>query len=182
MHLNRFGSSLFLERIGFYPLSSFRKINEMKINRRKFIQIGGLSAVAAFVFAQQRAVSQRAATGEFVPATVEEATLFGLKQNHFRGQIGAEFVVSSGSASAVTVLTGVTDLLAATRGPKVRNSSETRESFVVTFRQTGNTGVFLNEQKVYSVFNAALGSFDLFLVPGESPAGEPTFVAVINRL
>jgi len=153
----------------------------MSTNRRSFLRAGGLlmlatatqSKLANQVFGQGSAKVQRNFFDGFnVPPGSLDDSLTYFTRSTFAAHLNSVFSLrSSNVRSAVVTLIEVTDT-----APAGLRGLQGRECFVLQFRSSKSL-----PQNTYTVSHPALGTFQLFLVPG--PDGEePYLEAVINRL
>lgn len=142
----------------------------MSNTRRTFLKSGSLAALLAMVPTRLIAQAQRALIDPADPST-DPLQLY--TQSAFSAYVGSIFSLHAGKAAVEVKLMAVTDLLATSL--QGRNGAE---CFSLTFRGESQTLT----QDTYLMEHPALGSFNLFLVPGGKDNGEPTMVAIVNRL
>jgi hypothetical protein len=155
----------------------------MVISRRKFLQAGTVIALAAGVPLKTAIVvpgkrssapqsSAPSGTATAPPATKSD-TLAYFSKASFAAYLNSAFVIKSKRSRAVEVkLVEVNDA-----GPVPDRQLAGKECFSLVF-----LGRQMLRQDVYTIEHAALGKFDLLLVPiGKDKKGS-YFEALINRL
>jgi hypothetical protein len=167
----------------------------MSVNRRRFLQDGALAAaacaatpfLASLSWAQQRPenVSSELAIGPHASPGFTGGHLGGGRQS-FEGLLGSSFKVtpqSGGGAPVWVRLTAVDDLPAllpvnpasmAVPPKKIFSSVPTTSGYMLGFSGPGTTLA----QGTYVFENEGMGSFEMFVVPGE----HGSYTAVFNLL
>ncbi|HYW71903.1 MAG TPA: twin-arginine translocation signal domain-containing protein [Pyrinomonadaceae bacterium] len=131
----------------------------MTTSRRQFLQTGTIAAVAAAV--PIKAVASWLQQPDDPLQYYSKAT--------FVSYVNSIFQIQAASGTVNTTLVSVSDLPAPAGG----------ECFSLRF----NGGSSQLKQDTYVVVHAALGTFQLFLVPaGADRRGTPEYLATINRL
>ena len=154
----------------------------MSITRRKFLRAGTLVALSAavplksalFVSGQQT----RKGDGSGNPGdrlTSQNPDLLGsYSKSAFSSYLNSIFRLYSGYSTVDVTLVRVEDL-----APVAKGTSAGGECFSLVF--VGGSAAL--PQGTYGVEHPALGSFQLFLVPGGADKyGAESYVAIINRL
>jgi len=137
----------------------------MSISRRLFIKTASVTAVAAATIGKSTLASFAQEPDEDPLANYTQAT--------FTQNINSIFVLHGPSTIEVT-LVSVQDTL-----PSNVEPAPGRESFVLHFRG----GSQQLPQNTYTMDHAALGTFQLFLVPsGPDENGAQGYAATINRV
>jgi hypothetical protein len=157
----------------------------MSLTRRRFIEAASLTLLAssapAVAFAQSvSGLKQDAFSAE------EVAMLDDISEETFTPLIGENFAVSKGNRllGSLTLLS-----VASAEKPnppstlsKARNASKPPEQtvncFSVRFQSSGES----LPQGTYTLTNASLGSFPLFIVPGSREMSPHSYTATFNRL
>ena len=93
----------------------------------------------------------------------------------FEGELNKLFVVRAASGSLTVCLMSVGDLPSARTAGTVNHPG----CFMVEFRGPRSSPV---AQGTYSVENATLGRFPLFIVPGSTSTTHITYTATFNRV
>jgi uncharacterized protein DUF6916 len=141
----------------------------MSISRRLFIRIGTVAAIAGSVSMRPDFV----ALGQKLVAPQQTGPLSFYTMATFLQYVNSVFILH-GSATVEVVLTSVQDIL-----PAETSRAGGRESFILHFRG----GSAQSGQETFIVEHPALGTFALFLVPGDvDDNGTRVYVATINRL
>lgn len=156
----------------------------MSVSRRNFLRTGTMIAVSAALplslatFAagqQRRPVSRVPDHLASLPAASRQNPLYYYNQQTFAPYVNSIFKVNSlEGAEIVLVEVKETPLFVNKRSKRI----PTGENFTLTFRGPERTRF---AQNTYTVEHAALGKFELFLVPTGLPSSEQLYVAVINR-
>jgi hypothetical protein len=155
----------------------------MSISRRKFLKAGTIVALSvglplkATLTAMGQKVSKELDGNPFdnpLPEIPYDPLSYYTK-SAFTAYLNSTFRVGTGNLETVEVtLTRVTDLL-----PDTSANVDGRECFSLAFRG----GSVSLPQNTYAIDHDALGSFQLFLVPGgRLDNGEQAYVAIVNRL
>lgn len=135
----------------------------MSISRRIFLKVGATAAVAAGI----KLRPDRVVFGQ------DTDPLSNYTMGTFTQYLDSIFTIR-GSTTVEVTLTKVKDTL-----PENASRAGGRESFVLVFRG----GSQQLKQNTYTVEHPALGTFKLFLVPGDRDEnGVQGYVASINRL
>ncbi len=156
----------------------------MSISRRKFLKAGTIVALSvglplkATLTAVGQRLSKDGLDGNPIAHSVPEIPYDPLSyytRSAFTAYLNSTFRIWTGNLEAVEVtLVRVTDLL-----PDSSASLDGRECFSLAF-QGGSVSL---PQNTYAIDHDALGSFQLFLVPGGGlDNGAQAYVAIINRL
>jgi hypothetical protein len=157
----------------------------MSVSRRKFLRAGTMIALSATLplslatFAagqkQRKDVSKIPDQLSSLPAASQKNPLFYFTRQTFVPYVNSIFKVNSELlAEIVLIEVKETPLVVDKRSTRI----PTGENFTLTFRGPNRTRF---EQNTYTVEHAALGKFELFLVPTGLPSSEQLYVAVINR-
>jgi hypothetical protein len=156
----------------------------MFISRRKFLQAGAVMAIAAGVplttdlvatKGQSSSAPQPSSPGEAAPASpaVKSDTPSLYTKAAFTAYLNTSFRIRSKSTRAVEVkLVTIKDA-----GPIPDRMMAGKECFSLQFR-----GPLKLQQDVYTIEHAALGKFDLLLVPVGKDKKGMYYEALINRL
>jgi hypothetical protein len=156
----------------------------MTVSRRNFMRAGTMIALSAalplslatFAVGQQRRPAPKVPDHlASLPAASQKNPLYYFNRQTFAPYVNSIFKVNS-ELLAEIVLIEVKETPLVT--DKRSNRIPTGENFTLTFRGPNRTRF---EQNTYTVEHAALGKFELFLVPTGLPAAEQLYVAVINR-
>jgi hypothetical protein len=151
----------------------------MVVSRRGFMKRGSLLVLAAGVslssadriFGRDTAIESGAKQGD-LPPTGDTPAAFNYSKATFTPYVDTVFRIYSGTSMAIATLVKVEDI-----GPVPDHNVVGSECFVVRFRGTETL-----PQNTYRIEHAALGRFDLFLVPaGKDKKGIYT-QAIVNRL
>jgi Domain of unknown function (DUF6916) len=139
----------------------------MSTSRRDFLKKGSVIALAA-------GVPISAAESVLGAERSTASPGLDLSKEHFASQLNRAFFINQGKQQILTKLIDVSDL-AKPRGFIARRG---KEGFTLTFE--GQRGL---TQNTYTIENAKLGKFSMFLVPVGSQNQETVrYEAVINRL
>lgn len=145
----------------------------MAVSRRIFIKAGTLAAVAAGVFLKPGVLALGQDLVDQIGAPAVTDPLANYNQATFAQYVNSIFRLRGPAVVDVT-LTKVEDTL-----PVKTSRAGGRESFALFFRG----GSVQLPQNTYIVEHAALGTFQLFLVPGGADEnGAQAYTAIINRL
>jgi hypothetical protein len=140
----------------------------MSTSRRDFLKRGTVVALAAGV---PITIAQTAFGAERSPSSAASS----LNKEHFLTQLNKQFVIGQGKQQLATKLVDVSDIKLAKGGVSPRRN---KEGFTLTFK--GERGL---QQDTYTIENAKLGKFSMFIVPvGGKEDSTVTYVAVVNRL
>jgi hypothetical protein len=132
----------------------------MTNSRRQFLQTGTFAALFA-------ALPLKDALGSWLQQPSDPLQYYS--RDTFVSYINSIFQIQAASGAVDTTLVSVTDMAAPPGG----------ECFSLRF--SGGSSVL--KQDTYVVVHAALGTFQLFLVPaGADKRGTPEYLATINRL
>lgn len=157
----------------------------MKLSRRNFLRTGTKVGVAA-VFAGsmsslafgQNNTKLGNGLGTVIPKAAQLDPLYRMTRSMFAGNKGSKFTVKLGGVKLTDMtLAEVNDL-----NPSFykTDGTGTRDCYSLIFQ--GPRGLTLR-QDTYTIEHTTLGTFQLFIVPGQ--LGRPTgtrYEAVINRL
>jgi hypothetical protein len=157
----------------------------MSLTRRRFIEAASLTLLAssapAVAFAQSVSGLKQ---GTF--SAEEVAVLDDISEETFAPLIGESFAVSQGNRR-LEPLTLLSVTSAAKPNPpstlsKARNTlkppEQTVNCFSLRFKSSGESLT----QGTYTLTNASLGSFPLFIVPGSRETSPHSYTATFNRL
>ena len=140
----------------------------MSTSRRDFLKRGTVVALAAGV---PVTMVQSALGAERSPSSAASS----LSKEHFLTQLNKQFVISQGKRQVVTELVKVSDIKPAKSGVSPRRGGE---GFTLAFK--GERGLL---QDTYTIENAKLGKFSMFIVPvNKQDDSIVTYEAVVNRL
>ena len=156
----------------------------MVVSRRDFMKRGTLvvlatgvsSSVTDLAFGQQTD-SGRSDSGQGFPIPYESRLdpLNYFTKATFEANLNTVFRINAGASNAVGLkLIEVSDI-----GPVPDQTVAGRECFVLRFSGPLNQPL---PQRTYLLEHDALGSFDLFIVPGKKDKKGQYYHAVINRL
>lgn len=150
----------------------------MSTNRRKFLKVGTLAALAAAIpFKASGQGIRKGNDGNPIdnnPPEIAKDALANYDKTAFASYLNSVFRLYTGYSTIDVTLVEVKDLMPA--GTVPRDGSQ---CFSLLFRG-GNVAL---PQSTYRVEHPSLGSFFLFLVPGSpDDNGAQSFVAIINRL
>lgn len=156
----------------------------MSPSRRNFLRAGTMIALSATLplslatlaaGQQRRPVSRIPDHLAALPAESRRNPLYYFNQQTFAPYVNSIFKVNSDQLAEIV-------LVEVKETPLVVNKRANRipvgENFTLTFRGPERTRF---PQNTYTVEHAALGKFELFLVPTGLPDSEQVYVAVINR-
>jgi len=157
----------------------------MELSRRSFLQTGSKVGLAALVsggigqtvFGQTSSPTLGSGIGHVVPKQALVDPLYGITRAMFTQYLNTKFSFRLGQVRlGYMVLVAVEDM-----NPTTYKSDGTsvRDCFFLVFREL--TGLPL-QQGTYTVGHGKLGSFDLFIVPGEDTTIGKHYSATINRL
>ena len=158
----------------------------MSLSRRNFLRAGCVSALLAglelspakLVFAQQK----RGQGGFAIPYEAKTQSAFYFTHETFAPYLNSTFRLSRGKGIGFdATLVEVSDLRAQSQAKARALKSEVREGacFALTFRAGASDTI---SQGTCKLSHAALGSFSLFVVPGEPTADGETYTAIINHI
>jgi hypothetical protein len=158
----------------------------MVFSRRDFVRLGSLCFLSAGLSLGflERAVGQQlnsapdtTATDFPIPIEAQSDPLFFMSRRTFTQYLETIFIIDPGYTRPIeTTLIKVED----TRPANLRKgNASSQECFVLTFRCESS---FTVNQGTYQIRHAALGDFELFVVPSEDSEGKMYFQAVINRV
>lgn len=147
----------------------------MSISRRKFLRAGTLVALSAAlpisVFGQSRKENDGNPTDQ---QPIPSDPLGQYNRSAFASYLNSIFQLNTGYSVVAVALVEVKDLL-----PGAATDANGRECFSLLFR--GGSAALT--QNTYRIDHPALGSFNLFLVPGgPDSVGAQSYVAIINRI
>ena len=144
----------------------------MTTSRRSMIKLGLFAAASFATFFEGLSGSALAAV-----ATNDDATDNGgwLRRDMFEACIGQGFVIQTPRSAVTLKLMRVEDVPSA----RTTDAVDDPDRFVVVFRGSSKSTL---EQGTYRVDNSTLGSFQLFLVPGQVSTSSVTYAATFNRL
>ncbi len=154
----------------------------MSITRRKFLRAGTLVALSAavplksalLVSGQQTRKRGTGVPGDRPTSQNPSDLLASYSKSAFSSYLNSIFRLYTGYSSVDVMLVQVDDTM-----PKVKGTPAGGECFSLVF--VG--GSVALSQGTYRVEHPALGTFQLFLVPGGSDKyGAQSYVAIINRL
>ena len=162
----------------------------MSLTRRRFIETASMSFLASA--ALPAAFAQRNTAAENMTFSPERLTVFnGVSIKTFDRMIGEKFAISDNGRSLgfLTLLSVTADtstppapttaLRSATiAGPRPKFAPQAANSFSVRFAGLGAP----LEQGTYTLQNAGVGTFSLFIVPCGPGATTTTYTAVFNLL
>ena len=157
----------------------------MKRNTRRFLRTGIKLALTAIVLccighvtlAQQTSPPLGSGIGHVVPKEVRNDPLYKITRAMFADNLKTKFMFRLGEERlAEMTLIAVNDL-----NPTSFKSDGTniRETFSLVFREPSGLSL---RQNTYAVKHDKLGTFRLFIVPGENTNEGKQYSAVINRL
>ena len=145
----------------------------MSISRRKFIRVGTIAAIAAGISIRPSLIALAQDVVDKAGGSTVTDPLANYTQSTFAQYVNSVFRLRGFTTVDVT-LVKVEDTL-----PVKVSRAGGRESFALFFRG----GSIKLPQDTYTVEHAALGTFQLFLVPsGADENGAQGYVAVINRV
>lgn len=145
----------------------------MTTSRRSMIKLGLFAAASFATFFEGLSGSALAAAASTTDATDDGGWL---RRDMFEACIGQSFVVHTPRSGSVTLrLMRVEDVPTA----RTTGTVDDPDSFVVLLRGSRTSNL---EQGTYSVENSTLGSFLLFLVPGQASKTGVTYAATFNRV
>ena len=153
----------------------------MSITRRKFLRAGTLVALSAalplksaLLVSGQTRKGGKGLPGDHLTSQNPSDLLGSYSKSAFSSYLNSIFRLYTGYSSVDVMLVQVDDM-----EPKVKWTPAGGECFSLVF--VG--GSVALSQGTYRVEHPALGSFQLFLVPGGSDKyGAQSYVAIINRL
>lgn len=154
----------------------------MSITRRKFLRAGTLVALSAavplksalLVSGQQTRKGGKGFPGDRLTSQNPSDLLASYSKSAFSSYLNSIFRLHTGYSSVDVMLVQVDDM-----EPLVKGTPAGGECFSLVF--VG--GSVALSQGTYRVEHPALGTFQLFLVPGGSDKyGAQSYVAIINRL
>jgi Domain of unknown function (DUF6916) len=149
----------------------------MSFSRRKFLRAGSLVAISA-AFPIKSLIAGTRRKSEFaLDHTPLDKRLFFSRES-FARQLNTKFSFDHPEIPSATLkLVEVNDL---TPTESRRSAAATgRECFAVLFKGAGNTAL---RQETYTVSHAALGKFEMFVVPIGHKRDGRYYEAVFNRL
>jgi hypothetical protein len=150
---------------------------KMKLDRRSFLQISGVSLLtgAGFLASTESAGAQRLP----VKSVTAKDYLSTLNAENFSRYIGQEFTVYNQTEAFTVVLTAVETKSAKTTSKSSRGKvpAGVSDCFLLHF----SAGDVLS-QDVYGVHHPALGLIELLLVPGRFTGGATQLTATFNRI
>jgi hypothetical protein len=153
----------------------------MSLTRRRFIETASLSLLASAALPAALALKSPALVDENF-STERQFAFHGASPQTFQSMVGESFAISAngrplGSLTLLSVSTAAaTDAFTSGHLPMTAQPSTT--SFSLRFH--GAEAKL--EQGTYTLRNARLGAFPLFIVPSGPGAASPTYTAVFNLL
>ena len=155
----------------------------MAISRRFFIKAGTLTAVSTSLFSGSvlRIFGQKRGRVEpDIRVHGRKDLLFYSKRETFEPYVGSLFRVRGALGEALELkLDKVEGYKPNPRSVITTRTPRETESFVLVFSSPGQLPPFLN---THSLYHAALGKLDLFLVPRGTKDGLFIYEAVINHI
>lgn len=156
----------------------------MSISRRRFLRAGSVAALAAAVPLKAALVATGQGTrkgldgnpSDRLPGEIANGPLSYYTKSAFSAYLNSTFLVQASAFGTIEVtLDQVRDTATGNAGKQAG-----QECFSLLFRNGGGAAL---PQGTYGIEHAVLGSFALFLVPGDADNnGRQGYVAVINRL
>jgi len=157
----------------------------MELSRRSFLQTGSKVGLVAIVsggigriaFGQESSAPLDSEMGKVVPGATLSDPLYNITRAMFTQCVNTKFSFKLGPVRlGYMVLTSVEDM-----NPTTYKSDGTsaKDCFALVFR--GLAGLPL-QQGTYTVGHGKLGSFNLFIGPGNDTLAGEQYSAVINRL
>lgn len=155
----------------------------MTVSRRKFLRASTMLALSAtlplglvsIASAQKRKVAPPNPDRPLVPVEAQRNPLYNYTRDTFAAYVNSIFIVNSVPlAEIVLVEVKETPLVTDKRATTVAAG----ECFTLVFRGPAKTHF---QQETYTLDHAALGKFELFLTPTDSPGKQQYYTAVINR-
>ena len=145
----------------------------MEFSRRHFIKLGasaaGVAGFGSFAFGQEKSF-----LNDDLRSALLADPLFGYTAKDFRKHLGTKFTIMTESAAQTAVLV---DVKSSEASKDESASNKKAECFTLSFQTPSK-----ESQATYTIFHPRLGTFNLFLVPGQSNKAESLLHAVVNRI